>query len=90
MGNFLILLRKQISDFGLNRLTELDRLGVLQRTAAHHRAALTDEMKRAERDGSISSPETLKLLKKSLNDADTAHMAALQKWENRESGQKSY
>ena len=69
---------------------ELAHIAVLQQVAAGRRAeyAKKREQARLADPEALSSP--LLASRKQMEQAESAHLAALQKWQNRESGQKSY
>ena len=83
--------------------TEVDRIAALQKTASQRRAeyaALSEKALREQDpltqsgvasmldDAMTSGP--LMTSRKRMEEADSAHIAALQKWENKQSGQKCY
>lgn len=68
---------------------ELEQLGVLQQAAADRRAEYAEAQKQAEGAGNESPPGLLSSSRKRMADAEAAHTAALQAWENKQSRQKS-
>lgn len=68
---------------------EVERIATLQQTAAKRRAEYAEEKDRAAVLGSASSPGALSASRKRMEEAETAHTAALQAWENKQSRQKS-
>ena len=71
-------------------LTEVERITALQRVASHRRAefaALQEQGAAAGDSASHSAAEVVS--RKRMKDAESAHMAALQAWQNKESRQRS-
>jgi hypothetical protein len=69
---------------------EVDRIAALQKAASARRkeyAAMKEQADLAV-DGSLHS--ALSNSRKRMEEADTAHIVALQKWQNKESRQRSY
>lgn len=72
--------------------TELERIAVLQQSAAARRAEYAAEKERVLREVSPPSSILSGLLSSSqrqVEEAETAHALALQAWENRQSRQNS-
>jgi len=69
---------------------ELDRLGVLQQVASSRRAEYAEARESAERANEAATWSRLAVFRTRMDDAETAHYLALQTWQNRESGQKSF
>jgi hypothetical protein len=88
--NFLNSLIETSSSRELRNKLELQRLGALQETASHRRMEYARAKEQAEfKDNEPASPDLVGYRKR-MDEAETAHYLALQSWENRESGQKSY
>ncbi len=72
---------------------EVARISALQQTAANRRAeyaaAQAEEQERAAQTGDASPPGSLASSRKRMEDAEAAHTAGLQAWENKQSRQKS-
>jgi hypothetical protein len=77
--------------FGEDRrdTAEVDRIHSLQKAAAARRAehALKQEQAATTGDSSLPGPESSSW--KRMKEAESAHIAALQKWENKQARQKS-
>ena len=69
---------------------ELDRLGALQQVASSRRSEYAEAKEKAGLTFDAPPSSALAAVRKRMDDAETAHYLALQKWENRESKQKSY
>jgi len=69
---------------------ELDRLGALQQVASSRRSEYAEAKEKAGLKGDDTQSSALAAVRKRMDDAETAHYLALQKWENRESRQKTY
>lgn len=80
MANFLNILWQRLSPDDSKVKAEVERIAVLQQTAARRRAEYAEEK---ERSASLSSS------RKRMEEAEAAHTAALQAWENKQSRQKS-
>jgi hypothetical protein len=65
---------------------EVQRIAALQVAAANRRA----EYARMKQQNEASDDAALSFGRKRMEEAESAHMAALQAWENRQSRQKSY
>ena len=78
--NYLKLLWQRLSAPDAQDKAEVERLAVLQRTAASRRAEYAAEKAR-------DAP--LALIRTRMEEAEAAHTAALQLWENKQSRQKS-
>ncbi len=63
---------------------EVDRIAVLQQTAAKRRAEYA-----AEKEKTDPLPDALAASRKRMEEAEAAHTSALQAWENKQSRQKS-
>ena len=89
MTNYLTLLWQRFSAQASKVNAEIERLAVLQQTAATRRAEYAEKKEEAARSGEASSPGPLASSRKRMEEAETAHTAALQAWENKQSRQKS-
>lgn len=89
MANYLTLLWQRLSANDSKVKAEVERIAVLQRTAASRRAEYAEEKERAALTGEAPPPGPLAASRKRMEDAEVAHTAALQAWENKQSRQKS-
>lgn len=89
MANYLKLLWQRLSAQDSKVKAEVAHLAVLQQAAALRRAEHAQEKERAARTGEASSSGSLSSSRKRMEDAEAAHTAALQAWENKQSRQKS-
>lgn len=89
MANYLTLLWQRLSANDSKVKAEVERIAVLQRTAASRRAEYAEEKERAARAGDASLPGSLSSSRQRMEEAESAHTAALQAWENKQSRQKS-
>lgn len=80
MTNYLKLFWQRLSNPDTQGKAEVERLDVLQRTAANRRSEYAAEK---ERNAPLSSS------RKRMEEAEAAHITALQKWENKQSRQHS-
>ncbi len=90
MANYLKLLWQRLSAQDSKVKAEVERLAVLQQTAASRRAEYAEEKERAARTGDASPAGPLSSSRKRMEDAEATHTAALQAWENKQSRQKSH
>jgi len=90
MANPWMLLWQRLSGRGENVPTEVERIGILQQAAARRRAEYVEKTEQAARLGEASLSSPLSYSRKCMELAEAAHAAALQKWENKQSRQKSY
>ena len=70
--------------------SDLEKLHALQQTAAGRRKEYALQKEQAEKTSDASLLAGLAVSRKRMEEADLAHLAALQKWQNREARQKSY
>lgn len=89
MANYLTLLWQRLSAPDSKVKAEVERIAVLQQTAASRRAEYAEEKERAALTGDASPPSPLASSRKRMEDAEAAHTAALQAWDNKQSRQKS-
>lgn len=76
MPNYLTLLWQRLSARDAKVTAEVERIAVLQRTAASRRAEYAETKDQAAR--------------KRMEEAEAAHTTALQRWNNKQSRQKSW
>ena len=89
MANYWNLLWQRVSAPDLKDKAEVERIAALQQTAAKRRAEYAEEKERAAQAGDAAPPGPLASSRKRVEDAEAAHTAALQAWENKQSRQKS-
>lgn len=89
MENYLTLLWRRFSAQDSKGNVEIERLAVLQQTAANRRAEYAEMKTQAALAGEAASPGQLAVSRERMEEAETAHTAALQAWENKQSRQKS-
>lgn len=89
MVNYWKLLWQRLSAQDSKVKAEVERLAVLQQTAADRRAEYAEEKEKAARMGNESPPGLLSSSRTRMEEAEAAHTAALQTWENKQSRQKS-
>lgn len=89
MTSYIKLLWQRLSSQEPKVNAEVERIAVLQQTAASRRAEYAEEKERAERAGDPLPLPALIASRKRMEDAESAHTAALQTWENKQSRQKS-
>ena len=90
MANYLKLLWQQLSASDVKTENDVKRIAALQQAAADRRAEYAHKKEQSEQAGQETLPGPLLASRKQMEQAESAHLAALQKWQNRESGQKSY
>ena len=88
MPNYFTLLWDRL--FPPDPQTELDRISKLQRTAALRRDEHALNLDEAHRKGPGTDSDRLAHSRKRMLDAEVAYMNARQKWDNKESRQRSY
>jgi hypothetical protein len=74
----------------LKIMTEVERIGVLQQAAADRRAEYANKKEQAALAGDAALSGLLPSSRKRMEDAEAAHIAALQKWQNKQARQNSY
>ena len=89
MANYMTLLWQRLSARDTKNSGEIERIGALQQTAAARRAEYAELKAQAALAGASSPPDPLSASRKRMEEADSAHAAALQTWENKQSRQKS-
>ena len=89
MANYFTSLWQRLSAQDSKVKAEVEHLAVLQQTAAQRRAEYAEEKERAAQTGDASPPGPLASSRQRMEDAEAAHIAALQAWENKQSRQKS-
>ncbi len=72
-----------------NAGADVERIAVLQQAAVARRAEYAQEQERAAQDGNDVSANRLSASRAGVADAEAAHIAALQAWQNKQSRQKS-
>jgi hypothetical protein len=88
--NYFRSLLQKAADPETRDRDELQRLGVLQQIASGRRAEYAEAREKAERANETALWIELSAIRNRMDDAETTHYLALQTWENRESGQKSF
>ena len=88
MENYLTLLWRRLSAQDTKVEAEIERLAVLQRTAATRRAEYAEKKEQAALKGEAQA-DLLAPSRARMEEAEAAHTAALQAWENKQSRQKS-
>jgi len=83
MANYMTLLWQRFSTKDTKNNGEIERIGALQQTAAARRAEYAEMKAQDIPAGPLSAS------RKRMEETDSAHAAALQAWENRQSRQKS-
>jgi len=71
-------------------LTEVEQIDRLQRTARLLRAEYAERAEQSARLGEASLAQPLSYSRRRMELAEAAHAVALQKWENKQSRQRSY
>lgn len=89
MANYMTLLWQRLSARETKDNGEIERLGALQQAAAARRAEYAELKAQAALAGEASPPGPMSAARKRMEEADSAHAAALQAWENKQSRQKS-
>ena len=89
MTSYIKLLWQRLSTQEPKVNVEVERLAVLQQTAASRRAEYAEEKERAALTGEATPPSSLSASRQRMEEAESAHTAALQAWENKQSRQKS-
>ena len=88
MGNYFTHLWRRLCARDTKVRAEVEGLAVLQKTAATRRAEYAEKKEQAALKGE-ASPDVLALSRARMEAAESAHTAALQAWENKQSRQKS-
>jgi hypothetical protein len=89
MASYLKLLWQRLSAPEWKVKAEVERIAVLQQTAARCRVEYAEEKKRAAHAGGASLAGAVSSSRARMEAAEATHMAALQIWENKESRQTS-
>jgi|GEM_PF-3517485 len=89
MENYFTYLWQRFSAQDSKVNAEIERLAVLQKTAASRRAEYAEKKEEAARSGEASPPGPLDASRRRMEEAEAAHTAALQAWENKQSRQKT-
>jgi hypothetical protein len=90
MSNYFRSLWQRLTGPEADDRSEVDRIARLQQAATARRkehAALKSQAETADDDALQAA---LSASRRRMEEAETAHTTALQKWENRESRQRSY
>jgi len=90
MNNYMELLRQRLNLPSSNGINEVQRLAMLQKTAASRRAEYAEKKREAELKGDDALPGTLATYRKRMEEAEKSYMVALQRYENLQNKQKSY
>ena len=88
MANYFTLLWQRLFARDSKSNAEVEHLAVLQKTAATRRAEYAEQKEQAALKGE-ASPALLAAGRARVEEAEVAHTAALQAWENKQSRQKS-
>lgn len=89
MSNHLKALWTRLTTSRLDVATEVERITVLQQAAADRRkefAALKAQATQTE----AASLTALSACRRRMEEAESAHIIALQRWENKQARQRSY
>jgi hypothetical protein len=70
--------------------TEVEHIAFLKKAASTRRAEYVDLERSGEPASDAASLARLVASRKLMEEADTAHMVALQRWQNRQDRQKSF
>jgi hypothetical protein len=70
--------------------SDVDRIAVLQKSAAKRRADYREKLAQAALTNDSALQTLATASQKLMEEAEAAHLAALQKWENKQYRQKSY
>jgi len=68
--------------------SEVERIAILQKAASKRRAEYAEKKARSASDATLTN--ALLSSRKLMEEAESAHLAALQKWENKQFRQRSY
>ena len=90
MSNILTLLWQRLSANDSHVKAEVDRIAFLQQTAVTRRAEYGAEQRKAAAIDTAPVPNAVSASRKRMEEAEAAHRNALQRWENKQSGQKSH
>ncbi|MDQ2687838.1 MAG: hypothetical protein M3Y28_08235 [Armatimonadota bacterium] len=89
MTNYWERLWQRVSGQEMNSDGEVERIAALQRAASLQRADYAQKREQAKQTGDASLEDALSSSRRKMEEAESAHAAALQKWNNKESRQKS-
>jgi len=89
MANTWTALWQRVFGQNANAGADVERIAVLQQAAVARRAEYAQEQERAAQDGNDVSENQMSASRARVADAEAAHVAALQRWENKQSRQKS-
>ena len=89
MANYMTLLWQRFSAKDTKVNGEIERIGALQQTAAGLRAEYAELKVQDAQAGEVSPTGPLAASRARMEEAEAAHTAALQAWENKQSRQKS-
>lgn len=90
MLDYLKSILRQLSATESNTDDEVERIAFLQQTAVRRRAEYHEKKEQATRNDDTQNIDSLSFYRKRMEEAEKAHMVALQKWENKQSKQKSH
>ena len=90
MANVFTLIKQLLNPRAVDSTAEVDRIHVLQQAAAARRAEYAQKQEQAGKHGDASAHNPDSTSWKRLKEAESAHIAALQKWENKQARQKSH
>jgi hypothetical protein len=89
MANYWRTLWQRVSAQDVKVKAEVERIAFLQQAAAQRRAEYAAEQEQAALTGDTLLSPLLSSSRTRMADAEAAHTAALQMWENKQSRQKS-
>jgi len=90
MNRYMELLRQRLNLPGAKSVNEVQQIAIFQKKAASRRAEYAQKVKEIEVKGDDETAGTLATYRKRMEEAETMHMVALQRYENRRTNQKSY
>jgi hypothetical protein len=89
MANYFTGIWERFTGPDLTSKAEVDRIAMLQQAASARRKEYAEKKQHVAISGDASLAAPLASSRKRMEDAETAHMVALQNWENKQSRQKS-
>ena len=90
MATFFERLYLEFTKTGDTAVTDVDRLASLQQNAADRRLDYANAREQARLTRNVAVLAAVAPCRIRMHEAETNYMVALQAWENRRSGQKSY
>ena len=89
MESSLKLVWQRFSGHDSRGKDEVQRIAVLQQAAVRRRAEYAEKKEQADLTGDETLRNMVFVCRRLMEEAESAHMIALQKWENKQSRQKS-